>query len=177
MSDLVREVEALLRRTEEIWDSQDYGRLKELWDAEDTEPFYLAEEEEEWKIGWPALEKYWTPVPGRRMVEAMRVRYANVRAKYLAADLALAVYDLRFEMKVHGPMKPIASNARVMAVLRRRAEGWRYAAYCEAPISPIRYIQKLYEKDVSDDFADFHRAIMERDKALFEARPPGRGRP
>ncbi len=33
------EIEALLRRTEAIWDSQDTARLRDLWDTEDPDPY------------------------------------------------------------------------------------------------------------------------------------------
>lgn len=168
MPDLKKEIETLLRKTEKIWDTQDYGRLKELWDGDDNEPFYLAEEAGDWVVGWEALERYWTPMPGRRMVEAMRVRYSNLRVKRLAPDLASAIYHLRFDMKIRGRMPAIGSEARVIATLRLKPEGWRYVSYAEAPMSPIKYVQHLYEKNVSPEFADFHRKIMERDAALFE---------
>lgn len=168
MSDLKREIEALLRKTEEIWDTQEYGRLKELWDTDDPEPFYLAEEAGDWTVGWDALERYWSPVPGRRVVEAMRVRYSNLRVKPLAADLATAIYHLRFDMKIRGPMPAIGSEARVISTMRKKPDGWRYVCYAEAPLSPIKYVQRLYEKNVSPEFADFHKTIMERDRALFE---------
>ena len=68
MANLNGEIEAVLSQAEEIWNSQDYARLKELWDTDDAEPFYLAEEQDDWLFGWEQLEKYWVPVPGKRKV-------------------------------------------------------------------------------------------------------------
>lgn len=45
-STVTTEIEALLRRTEVIWNSQDTAALRDLWDRDDPEPFYLAGEQE-----------------------------------------------------------------------------------------------------------------------------------
>jgi len=37
-------IDAVLRTTEEIWNSQQFYRLKEVWDADDPEPWYVPEE-------------------------------------------------------------------------------------------------------------------------------------
>ena len=41
----------MLRKTEAIWDSQDTARLRDLWDTDDPDPYYLAGEQENWFIG------------------------------------------------------------------------------------------------------------------------------
>ena len=68
MDDLQIEIENVFRDAEKIWDSQQYGNLKNLWDQEDPSPFYLAEEQPNWKIGWEALKKYWEPIPGLSLI-------------------------------------------------------------------------------------------------------------
>ena len=39
-SDLIAEIEVELRKQEEIWNSQDYQRIRELWDHDDPEPYF-----------------------------------------------------------------------------------------------------------------------------------------
>ena len=56
MDKLQQEIEQVFRDAESIWDSQEYGNLKTLWDEKDPYPFYLAEEQANWKIGWHALK-------------------------------------------------------------------------------------------------------------------------
>ena len=34
MSTIIAEIEAVLRKTEAVWDQQDYSALKDLWDTE-----------------------------------------------------------------------------------------------------------------------------------------------
>ena len=71
--ELQTEIEQVFKEAERIWDSQKYGDLKRLWDEDDPDPFYLAEEQADWKVGWDELKKYWEPVPGKRMLEAIRM--------------------------------------------------------------------------------------------------------
>ena len=50
-SNLIAEIEAVLRKQEEIWNSQDYQRIRELWDHDDPEPYFVAAELDETIIG------------------------------------------------------------------------------------------------------------------------------
>ncbi len=43
--ELQTEIEQVFKEAERIWDSQKYGDLKRLWDEDDPDPFYLAEEQ------------------------------------------------------------------------------------------------------------------------------------
>jgi len=161
MSELQQEFEQLFRNYADIWNSQEYARLKEYWDEDDPEPFYLAEEQDDWKFGWPAVERYWVPNPGKSRLESIRMRYHEIRAKQIAADLAIVACWVRHDMKMRGPMKATGGDARVMSVFRRKPEGWRFIAYAEGPLSPVLFMHKLYEMNVSPDFADFNRQVME----------------
>ncbi len=159
MTDIVAEIEAVLRKTEEVWDKQDYSALKQLWDTDDDQPFYGPEEwEDGLVVGWSDLERYWNPVPGKKILVGIRNRYSNVRAKLLSDDLAVAVYDLRYDMQVIG-QKPMGGFDRIMAVFRKKPDGWKYTAYMEAPLNPMTMIRKLYQESVPDDFQDYLKRI------------------
>jgi hypothetical protein len=160
MADLKNEIEDLFRHYEDAWNSQDYARLKEYWDEDDAEPFYLAEEQDDWKFGWPALEKYWVPVPGKSALESILMKYRDFNVKQIAPDLAIVACWVRHDMKLKGPMKATGGDARVMCVFRRKSEGWRFIAYAEGPMSPVLYMHKLYEMNVSPEFAEFNDAAM-----------------
>ena len=54
--ELQTEIEQVFKESERISDSQKYGDLKRLWDEDDPDPFYLAEEQADWKIGWDELK-------------------------------------------------------------------------------------------------------------------------
>jgi len=154
------QIESVLRETEAIWDSQDTARLRDLWDTGDPDPYYLAGEQENWFVGWDAINAYLAPPPGSpKVTEAIRVRFRDISARLLAPDLAFAAYWMRTEMKLIFAEKPFGSDNRVSAVFRRKPEGWRYVCYSEAFQSPTIYFQKLYEKDVAPDYQEFYDKV------------------
>jgi len=159
-ADITAEIEALLRETERIWNSQDTARLRELWDGDDPQPFYLAAEQDDWFVGWDAINGYLAP-PGSKVTEAIRVKFYGIRARLLAPDLAYAAYWMRTEMKIVFAPKPFGSDNRVSAVFRRAAAGWRYVCYAEGFQSPTLYMQKLIEKNVSPDYAEFYQRMKQ----------------
>jgi len=162
---LVAEIEALLRQTEEIWDSQNTSRLKELWDTDDEAPYYLAGEQEDWFIGWDELNRYLDPPPGTpKVTQAIRVRFYDVRARLLAPNLAFAAYWMRTDMKLVFSPQPFGSDNRVASVFRKRPEGWRYLCYTEAFQTPNMYIQKLYEKDISPEYQEFFDQVTKKSR-------------
>ena len=159
MTNIVAEIEAVLRKTEEVWDKQDYSALKALWDKDDDQPYYGPEEWEAGVIaGWPNLSRYWDPVPGKKILIGIRNRYSNVKAKLVGEDVAVAVYDLRYDMQIIG-QKPLGGNDRIMAVFRKKPDGWKYTAYIEAPLNPMTLVRKLYQESVPDDFQDYLKEI------------------
>jgi hypothetical protein len=160
---LVTEIEALLRQTEQAWDSQDTIRLKELWDTDDDHPYYLAGEQEDWFVGWEELNRYLDPPPSTpKVTQAIRVRFYNIRARLLAPDLAFAAYWMRTDMKLIFTPKPFGSDNRVSAILRKKADGWKYLCYAEAFQAPNLYFQKLFEKDVSPEYQEFFDRVMKK---------------
>ncbi len=163
-ANLKEEIEAVLRETEAIWDSQDTARLRDLWDLDDPDPFYLAGEQENWFVGWEAINNYLAPPKGTPQVtQAIRVRFYDVQVRLLAPDLAFAGYWMRTDMKLVFSPKPFGSDNRVGTIFRKKADGWRYVCYTEAFQAPNLYFQKLFEKDVSQDYQEFFdRTTKER---------------
>jgi hypothetical protein len=160
--ELVHEIDKLLRETEAAWNSQDYYRWLNLWDAEDTRPFYLAAEEKDFFRHREQLEKYLDPNGAAQVIEAIRMTFSDVTARWLADDLAFAAYHVSSELKLAFAPKPINSKLRATSVLRLKPEGWRYICYTEAFQSPTMYFQGLIENAVPDDYPDFFAETMGR---------------
>lgn len=152
--DLNTQIEAFLTAYAEAYNRQDYAALLDLWDADDPDVLYLAEEVDPPMQGWDALRRYFNPRPGVQVLDGIRNRYSQVRARELAPGLALATYRLDFEIKVSG-LKAMASWDRVVAVFRNRGTGWRLAAYAEAPMSPLTMVRRMLQDAVTGDFPDF----------------------
>lgn len=161
---LQAEIEAVLRRTEEIWNSQDFGRLKEVWDGSDPEPWYVPEEVETPFRSWPEIERYWSP-PGHPL-RAFRWKFSNLHVKPLAPDLALALFDHFYEIEVaigRPPLPPpTAGFDRCLALFRLTADGWRHILYAQCPLGPDTYIRVLRQKIVEPDFRQFSDEVQAR---------------
>lgn len=159
--DLNTQIEAFLASYAEAYNRQDYQALLAMWDADDPDVLYLAEEADPPLQGWDALRHYFNPRPGVQVLDGIRNRYSGVRARELAPGLALATYRLDFEIKVRG-LKAMASWDRIVAVFRDRGQGWKLTAYAEAPMSPLTMVRRMLQDDVSADFASFIAAQAAR---------------
>ncbi len=154
MPNLQTEIEEFFAEYSRRWNSQDYGSLAELWDREDPAPFYRAMEREQPTATWPELERYWNPVPGRRIIDGLWNIYTRLRIKPVGADVAVVLFDLEWNIKVPR-VKPMSGTDPGMAVLRRTPAGWRMVAYVEACMHPATYVRVLVEGQVRPDFTRF----------------------
>ena len=159
--ELIAEIEAFLVEYAEIYNRRDYDALLQMWDRSDAYAMYMAEEINAPLYGWAQIEKYFNPVPGVAMLDGIRNRYSEVRAHFLAEDLAFATYRLDFDIKVRR-QTPMSSWDRIVAVFRRVDGEWKLATYAEAPMAPLTMVRKMLENAVPEDFDDFIREGEER---------------
>ena len=157
---LSSELQSWLDSYAEIYNRQDYPALLQLWDRDDPDVVYMAEEIDPPMHGWGKLDAYFNPKPGVKVLDGIRNRYSEVRARFLAPDLALATYKLEFDIKVKG-MKPMSSWDRVMAVFRRRDGHWKMVAYGEAPMAPLTMVRRMLQEAVPDNFEQY---LQEQDR-------------
>ena len=157
-ADVFTAIDAVLKTTREIWNSQDFARLKDVWDADDPEPWYVPEEVEMPFFSWPKIEKYWNP--GRKVLKGFRWDYSNLRVKQLAPDLALALFDHFYEIElIFGPQEPTAGFDRVLTLFRKTSEGWRHILYAQCPLGPETYVRALRKTIVRPDFESFRDGL------------------
>jgi hypothetical protein len=166
-NDITAAVTAIIHETAERWNSQDYASVLGLWDPDEPTPFYLAEEQDDWFVGWERLRAYLDPPRPSPAVQGIREEMHDIHVKQIGPDLAIAAWWMHFEMKIIG-RKPIGEEVRVSAVLRRTPAGWRYIHWAESPMTAMMYLQKFYERDVDQEkFKVVHERAMKR-------RPPPR---
>ena len=151
---LIADITAFLDAYAEHYNRQDYEALLAMWDGNDNFPMYMAEEINQPMYGWATINKYFNPIPGKQVLDGIRNAYSEVRAHYLAEDLALATYRLDFDIKVKR-QKAMTSWDRVMAVFRRVDGEWKLTAYAEAPMAPLTMVRKMLENAVPEDFEEF----------------------
>jgi hypothetical protein len=175
--DVAPEVEAaviaVIHDTAARWNSQDFATLLELWDPNEPFPFYLAEEQAEWFIGWDRLRGYLDPQRPNPAVEAIREEMYDIKVKQIAPDLAIAVWQMHFEMKVIAS-NPIGEEVRVSAVLRNTPDGWRYIHWAESPKTAMVYIEDLYEKDVAPGWDEYYEGAKQRKKEVWKKKRESR---
>jgi len=154
------EINAVLDTTRSIWNSQEFHRLKEVWDADDAEPWYVPEEIDTPFFSWPQLEKYWNP--GRKVLKGFRWDYDNLRVKLLAPDLALALFDHFYEIQlIFGPQEATAGQDRVLTLFRKTSAGWKHILYAQCPLGPESYVRMLRRELVRPDFEEFRDGLEE----------------
>ena len=173
-SALWNDIDAVLRKTEEIWNSQHFFRLKDVWDADDPEPWYVPEEIETPFRSWPELEKYWGP--SRRVLRAFRWKFSNLRVKALAPDLTLALFDHFYELQlgVGPPSPPTAGFDRCLTLFRKKPDGWKHILYAQCPLGPDTYLKTLRQKIVQPDFGSFRDQTDARYQERHGTNPSGR---
>ena len=161
------DIEATIHATADRWNSQDFATVLELWDTNEPTPFYLAEEQDDWFIGWEALRAYLDPPRPSPMIYGIREEMHNIKVNQIAPDLAMAAWDMHFEMKM-GRSKPIGEDVRVSAILRQTPEGWRYIYWAESPLTATVYIRKLLEQNVDEEKFEevYERAMKKRTESL-----------
>ncbi len=141
---LATEIDEFLQAYAEAYNNQDYRAVKSMW-HDDGNPIYMAEEVPFPLYGKERMANYFNPVPGRRILDGIDNRYSEVRAKYLATDIAVATYRLDYDLKLKG-MPAVNGWDRIMAVFRKDANGWKLTAYAEAPQGPASMVRKLIKK-------------------------------
>ena len=182
--DIKNEILDLIQETKRIWDTQNYSNLKSLWDAEDNNPLYIPEEKVDFPTDWNSLERYWNPVPGKKILDGIRNDYSNIKIKLISKEVAIILMDLNYDLKVINS-QPLSGFDRIMCVVVKKDGDWKYSAYIEAPMNPMSqvylmwknaenkndpeyfdtYLQllNLYEKAVPDAFSDYLKTLNENE--------------
>jgi ketosteroid isomerase-like protein len=166
-STLDAEITAFLARYADAYNREDYAALLQMWDQDDPYAFYMAEEIDPPMHGWKTIRAYFSR-PG--VLDGIRNEYSNVRAHYVAPDVAVATYRLRFDIKVKN-MEALSSFDRIMAVFRRKDGEWKMIAYAEAPQAPLTMIRKALKTSKSLDEAQKKELLRTVQTLLQDAVP------
>jgi len=144
MSNPLEGIEKTLEQYRDCWARLDFEGLRALWDSEEPEPTYLPEEVDSPLFDWDQIEAYWAAT--RAATRRIRLETWNLRVREIGPGLATAVYDMRWVGDFQGHARTIGGDTRVTAIFRHRSDGWRFIHYVEAPLAPIVYIKRFYER-------------------------------
>lgn len=159
-------VKSIVLATAEAWNSQDFSSVLDLWDPDEQYPTYLAEEQAQWFVGWDRIRAYLDPPRPNPAIEVLREEMFNIQVKQIAPDLAIAIWEMQFEMKSIAS-NPIGEHVRVSAVLRDTDAGWRYIHWAESPKTAMVYIEDLFETQVAPGWDEYYEAAMTRRKEFW----------
>ena len=158
--DLVAEIEEVLQQTQDRWNSGDTTTLREVWDTDDPDPWYVPEEIVKAFTTWEEITAYWSP-KGSRGLEYFKWGFADVRAKRLAPDIALAMFQHFYEFqRAGGTTPPSGGFDRCLAIFRKKPEGWRHILYAQCPLGPEAYVRALRTQAIQPDFETFRARVL-----------------
>ena len=140
------DIDTLLDSYISAWNSMDFDTLQSLWDADEKEIYYLAEEIESPFYTLKDVIDYWSYA--NLSIEWLSMTAANRRSKRLTDELCVVYYEMHVDlgMKDSNTMmpKPIGVDLNVSAILRKTIRGWRFIHYVEAPLGALPYLLGLY---------------------------------
>jgi hypothetical protein len=151
LNSVTADIAAVVKKMGELFTDVKGTQPDILFDATDDNPWYLAEEQPDWVRGRDAVVGFLNHPMRAKVTHAMDYHPSDVQVKILAADLALATWQVFTEMKV-GSRGSWGEHMRAQGVFRLTADGWRFIYYSESPKSAIVYLEDLYKGLASDAF-------------------------
>lgn len=176
-ADLARQIEATLRRGEELYDQNDSEAFfDQLWSGEQNLVF-MSEQFFPVFYGRRSVEAYFKP-PMKNLY-SYRERYSDIEAMNLEPDLAAVTYHVRYDM--HAITRtPLGGWSRIFAIMRKVDDRWLFVAQFEAPMSMISQARWTHEAALAPDFLEFSRrqnpdydAQVARDKKIAARKGAG----
>ena len=147
MASLHEELTQFLDAYFEAWNRYDVADMRALWDEEEPDVTYLAEECEP-HHGWDAILGYWGV---DRSKSERLVSWHSLHATQAAEDVAIAFFHANWSTYIPGNRlypKPFGGPVRISMVLRRKAGEWRAIHYVECPLASIVQLRKAHEDAV-----------------------------
>lgn len=153
MSDLETELEDLLAGFRDRWTRIKPTELRELWDPNEQNPFYIAEEITDPMYGWDVIEPYWKA--GEDLLLKFSIRTWNLKCKAIGETHAVMNFMMHWDGLVKGMEDaPLGLDVRVSAIVKRTDAGWRFCHYVESPLGAFPYLKATYTANVDPDFMD-----------------------
>ena len=142
------EISALMESYKRFWNAMNFSELEGLFDAEEKDIVYLAEEIAEPMIGLDRIREYWSA--NTKLIDTIEIATDPPLIKLVAPGIALIFFGMRWRARLRGvrgfPVKPVAGDVNVTALLRRKKAGWRFFHYTEAPLGALPFLRRAYQE-------------------------------
>lgn len=151
-ANLAHELGVLITAYEACWTARSPTRLRGLWHAEETNPYYVAEEMPKAMMRWDQIEPYWREA--EKILKRFSIRTRDLHCKIVAPDLAAMQFMMHWNAVLAGlDPSPIGLDVKVFAMAQKTPEGWRFRhSYIESPLGALPYIKSIYRTNVDADF-------------------------
>ena len=151
---LEAEITAVIEALEAAWKAHNFAAIKALWDTDDLQPVYIAEEAEKAFTSWAEIDRYWSHTAS--VLARVSHRTTSRVIKAASPDIAIVLYDMHWNAEVApGGLfggEVMAGDNRVNIMLRRKPEGWRIFHYVEAPVAGMVQMRQAMRALVDTDF-------------------------
>lgn len=147
MNGLDAELTQWLERYFEAWNRYDVADMQALWDTDEPDVTYVAEECDPFH-GWDAVLSYWGI--DRSAAERL-LTWHSLHAVKAGEDCAIAFFHANWSTYTPGNRfypKPFGGPVRITIVLRRKAGEWRAIHYAESPEASLIQIRRAHEAAV-----------------------------
>ncbi len=153
--------DGLLSEYAAAWAKNDPALIAALWDQDETQPFYKAEEVETYFHKHEDIMRYWQH--NQRFHETIRLQFEPATLQRLGDELAIVFIKMRWDIRFaknaqHENGAPFASAGKamggdnhVLAMVRATPQGLRFVGWNETPDAPISYMRQLYERTAAAD--------------------------
>lgn len=149
---LQQDIEGVVHDMASRWANNTWPSIYEdLWDQSEPMPMYLAEEQPDWRVGQDKVREYFNP-KNAGFIQAAEYQASHVQVRLIAPDLAVATWNIFWQMKYRPSPQPVAEKLRANGIFRKTEKGWKFIHYAEAPKSPSVYMQELYGDRVTPEF-------------------------
>ncbi len=152
MSELGEEVLPVLESLTKAWCVADYDGVLALWDQDEHDPIYVAEEAPT-LVGWDAIRAYFAS--NRLVLKDVSVRAWDPDVRLVSPGIALLFFQMHWNaLLADGSL--MAGDVRVSALLRKTPGGWRFFHYVEAPLATMMQLRDFMRAQVDPAFAERH---------------------
>ena len=145
-----------LQEFQTAWNSLDIDRLSDLWDTEESEIYYLAEEMDEPFLSFEEVKSYWRATS--QIIHKLHIDLSDINCRLLTSEIGVATFRMHVDAVMMGfelqGFKPIGSDVKVTVIMRRRHERWGFIHYMEAHLGALPFLRRIYNQNVRTDFAD-----------------------
>ena len=151
MPPLLDELTPLIATWEDCWNRLEPTKLRDWWDPDEINPYYVAEEITDPMFSWDEIMPYWQEAES--ILAHFSVRTWDHHCKLVGSDLASMQIMMHWNAVLAGPdPTPFGLDVRVSALARKISDTWLFCQWIESPVGALPYIKSRYTSNVDPEF-------------------------